>query len=174
MATSQKPVSKSTAKGDASADAAAPKKSKMKLLIILVLAIVLLGAGGGGAWYYFKMRDANSAAVEKPKPIAPPVFVSLEAFTVNLQPENGDHYLQTAITLQVTAKEDVDLFKLYTPQIRDRILKLLSSKKPSELATVEGKKKLADEIVAIVNQPFTEGGKPQSASSVLFTSFIIQ
>ncbi|MBS1186277.1 MAG: fliL [Burkholderiaceae bacterium] len=173
MAT-QKPVSKS--KGEASNGDAPPKKSMMKLLIIVLLAVVLLGAGGGGAWYFFKMRGANnSAEAEKlPKPSATPIFVSLEPFTVNLQPENGEHYLQTSITLQTNFKEEVDLFKLYTPQVRNRILLLLSSKKPSEITTVEGKKKLAEEIVAAVNQPFQQGGRPQTVNSVLFVSFIIQ
>ncbi|MBS1169192.1 MAG: fliL [Burkholderiaceae bacterium] len=173
MAT-QKPVSKS--KGDASNGEAAPKKSKMKLLIIALLAVVLLGAGGGGAWYFFKMRGASNTAeaAPPPKPSAAPIFVPLEPFTVNLQPENGEHYLQTSITLQTNFKEEGDLFKLYTPQVRNRILLLLSSKKPSEITTVEGKKKLAEEIVTAVNLPFQQGGRPQNVNSVLFVSFIIQ
>lgn len=177
MATAPKPVSRSAAKGAPSAenqsDAPPPKKSKKKLFLILILLIVLLGAGGGGAWYYFNVWNHNAGEKKAEKPSAP-IFVPLEAFTVNLQPENGDHYLQAAITLQVTSKEDIDLFKLYTPQVRNRILLLLSSKKASEISSVDGKKKLAEEIVATVNQPFSEGGKPQSATSVLFTSFIIQ
>lgn len=153
-------------------DPATPKKSKKKLLLVLLVILVLLGAGGGGAWYWFMVRNTN--AVAAPKKPAPPIFISLEPFTVNLQPEGGEHYLQTAITLQVTDKEEVDLIKLYTPQVRNRILLLLSSKKASEITSVEGKKKLAEEIVAAVNQPFIQDGKPQAASNVLFTSFIIQ
>ncbi|MEA5097556.1 MAG: flagellar basal body-associated protein FliL [Burkholderiaceae bacterium] len=170
MATASK--SRSIDSPDESDDSVAPKKSKKKLLLVLIVVLILLGAGGGGAWYWFMIRGTDASVTQK-KP-DPPVFISMEAFTVNLQPEGGEHYLQTTITLQVAEKADVDLFKLYTPQVRNRILLLLSSKKASEISSVEGKKKLAEEIVAAVNQPFTQDGKPQSASSVLFTSFIIQ
>lgn len=153
-------------------ESVAPKKSKKKLLLVLIIVLVLLGAGGGGAWYWFMVRDADVVAA--PKKPAPPLFISMDPFTVNLQPDGGEHYLQTTITLQVSDKAEVDLFKLYTPQIRNRILMLLSSKKASDISSVEGKKKLAEEIVAMVNQPFIPDGKPQSASNVLFTSFIIQ
>ncbi len=165
------PKSRSTAAPDEPVETVAPKKSKKKLLLVLIVVLVLLGAGGGGAWYWFMVRDTSAAAPKKP---VPPVFISLEPFTVNLQPESGEHYLQIAITLQVTDKEEVDLIKLYTPQVRNRILLLLSSKKASEITSVEGKKKLAEEIAAAVNQPFIQDGKPQAASNVLFTSFIIQ
>lgn len=149
-----------------------PKKSKKKLIVILVAALLLLG-GGGGAWWYFMGQNGNEAGAKKEKAM-PPVFVTLEQFTINLQPEGGEHYLQVSMTLQVTAKEDVDQIKLYMPQIRSRVLLLLSGKKASEIATIEGKKKLSEEIMAQVNQPLTPQGKPQSVSNVFFTSFVIQ
>lgn len=168
-------------------DAPKPKKSRKKLILIIIMMLVLLGGIGGGAWWYFMdddedevTGDATGATVTKTekkakaeKPV-PPVFVGLEPFTVNLQPEAGEHFLQVAMTLQVATKEDVELFKLYMPQIRSRILLLLSSKKASEIATLEGKKKLSAEIMAQVNQPLTPQGKPQTVSNVFFTSFVIQ
>jgi flagellar FliL protein len=60
------------------------------------------------------------------------------------------------------------------PLVRSRLLLLLSSKKASELSTVEGKKKLADEIIAQVKQPFTPQGGSTAISGVFFTSFVIQ
>ncbi len=157
-------------------DAPKPKKSRKKLGLILLITLLLLG-GGGGAWWYFMGDDDDAEGVEKKvkndKP-TPPVFVSLEPFTVNLQPEGGEHYLQVGMTLQVVSKEDVDQIKLYMPQIRSRILLLLSSKKASEISTVEGKKKLSAEIMTQVNQPLTPQAKAQSVSNVFFTSFVIQ
>lgn len=150
-----------------------PKKSRKKRVLLLLLLLLVVGGAGGGAWWYFQPAAAPAKEV-RPAP-KPPVFVIVEPFTVNLAPgENGDQYLQMAITLQVADQAQVDRIKLYMPQVRSRILLLLTSKKASDLATVEGKKKLSDEIIAQINLPFAPNGEPQSVSDVFFTSFVIQ
>jgi flagellar protein FliL len=147
--------------------------------------MLLLIGGGGGAWWFFSDDEEDGQterpataqpAVVKPKPkkAEAPVYVNLEQFTVNLQPDGGEHFLQVVITLQVASKEDVDLIKLYMPQMRSRVLLLLTSKKKSELITIEGKKKLSEEIMAQVNQPFTPDAPRQNVTNVHFTTFIVQ
>lgn len=184
MATS-KPAAKAAAPA---ADGA--KKPKSKLLLIIIAAVVVLGLGGGAAWYFLGHKkddagdgeDVQASAHGKAKgknshgkPSAPPTFLPMDPYTVNLQPgENGDQYLQTSITLQLAKAEDVETIKAYQPQIRSRILLLLSSKHGAELATVEGKKKLADEIMALFEQPFSKGGPTVEVTDVLFTAFVIQ
>ena len=98
----------------------------------------------------------------------------MEPFTVNLQSENGDQFLQVTLTLQVPDAVQEELLKSFMPQIRSRLLFLLSSKKAAEISSVEGKKKLSEEIITTVNQPFTPKGQPQTVSDVFFTSFVIQ
>ena len=138
------------------------------------------GVGGGAAWYFLhgKGDQEESSPSKKKKHSAakagPPVFVPIDSFTVNLQPENGEQYLQIAFTLQVANAEEMDSIKLNMPKVRSRLLLLLSGKKASELNTVEGKQQLAAEIVAQVNQPFDEKGPEQDVTDVLFTAFIIQ
>lgn len=169
MATAPKTSSKNAPQDDS--NEGKPKKSKKKLILVAVLALVLLGGGGGAAWFFMGHNAEKSAKVEKP---SPPVFVTMEQFTVNLQPEGGEHYLQVAMTLQVANKEDVELLKLFMPQVRDRILRLLANKKATEISTEAGKSKLSEEIVAKLNEPFGTDGKKQSVTQVFFTSFIIQ
>jgi flagellar FliL protein len=170
-------------KADPKADAAlAPAGASKKKLIIIILASVLVagGVGGGAAWYFLhgKGDQEESSPSKKKKHSAakagPPVFVPIDSFTVNLQPENGEQYLQIAFTLQVANAEEMDSIKLNMPKVRSRLLLLLSGKKASELNTVEGKQQLAAEIVAQVNQPFDEKGPEQDVTDVLFTAFIIQ
>ncbi|MES2150427.1 MAG: flagellar basal body-associated protein FliL [Pseudomonadota bacterium] len=141
---------------------------------MLVLGLVVLGAAGGAAWFLTHGKPADGAAEHKPAKIEPPVFVVIEPFTVNLQPENGDQYLQIQFTLQVANAENEEKIKLNMPKVRSRLLLLLSAKKASELNTVEGKKLLSSEIVAAIKAPFAEKGEPQAVTDVLFTSFIIQ
>ena len=170
-------------KADPKADAAlAPAgASKQKLIIIILAAVLVAGGGGGGAAWYFlhdKSGQDDSAPSKKKKHSAskagPPVFVPIDSFTVNLQPENGEQYLQIAFTLQVSNAEEMEAIKLNMPKVRSRLLLLLSGKKASELNTVDGKQQLAAEIVAQVNQPFEEKGPEQDVTDVLFTAFIIQ
>lgn len=149
---------------------AKPKKGK-KLLLIVAGLVVLLAGGGGAAWYFLREAPDGQAKHAAPKP---PVFVTLEPFTVNLQPDEGDQYLQVGLTLKMADAAAVDFVKLHMPEARNRILLLLSSKHGSELVTVQGKQKLADEIMAQVRQPFAPGGAEASVSGVLFTSFVIQ
>ena len=170
-------------KADPKADAAAaPAGSKKKLVVIAVAAVLLLGGAGGAAWYFMQGGDA-AAEQESPKaskkkkkkdPQAKPEYVPVEAFTVNLQPENGEQYLQVQFTLQVDGAEQATLIKDNMAIVRNRVLLLLSGKKASEISTVEGKQQLAAEIQAIVQEPFERDGDEQEVTDVLFTSFIIQ
>lgn len=156
-------------------DSAEPKPKKSKLLLIIIILVVLLGAGGGAAWYFLMHKAApaehDAPKVEAPKP---PVFLALDTFTVNLQNEDGERFLQTQFTLQVANQEQVDQVKLYMPHVRSRMLILLSSKKASEILSVEGKNKLAQEIIDMFKQPFTPNGPSINVLSVLFTSFVVQ
>jgi flagellar protein FliL len=153
-------------------DAEPLRKSRKKLYIVLTAMVVLLGSAAA-AWSVFKPPEkARTAVREVPKP---PVFIVVEQFTVNLAPEDaGDQYLQVAMTLQVADETQVDRIKLYMPQVRSRVLMLLSSKKASEIASVEGKKKLSEEVIAQINLPFTPKSEAQTVSNVFFTSFVIQ
>lgn len=179
MATAPKAAQKAPAKGAPDAaeqTAVAPKKSGKKLILILIV-LLLAGGGAAAAWYFLGQPAAAPGAGAKKTvdPGKPPVFLVMDPFTVNLQPDGlGDQYLQIAFSLQVGDSKDVEAIKLYLPQVRSRLLLLLSGKKASEISTVEGKKKLADEILAQVRQPFIPDGAPQNAVNVFFTSFVIQ
>jgi flagellar protein FliL len=180
MATAAAP--KTIPKGNSKTDAkeatiiTAKDSNKKRFLVIGAAAVTILGGGIAATWYFTgrSSEHGNEHKVAKAEPAKPPIFVNLEPFTVNLQPEIGDQYLQITLTLQVKEESQVELIKLQMPQVRSRLLMLLSSKKASEISTLEGKKKLSDEIIAQVNLPFTAQAVPQSVSGVFFTSFIIQ
>jgi len=101
-------MSKAPAKSDA-AEGEAPKGGKKKLIIIIVVAVLVLAIGGGAAFFMLNKKkhaegedgEDDSAHHEPPKikvdPSKPPVFVPLEQFTVNLAPEDGEHFLQATM-----------------------------------------------------------------------------
>ncbi len=151
MATA-KPTAKPEKPDPAASENAAKPKSK-KLLLIIV-AVLVLGSAGGAGWYFTK--NSQPTVVAAPAPV-PPKFIALEPFTVNLQRETGDQFLQIGLTLKIVEPDQKAMpsleekIKLVMPEIRSRLLLLLSGKYPSALAPVEGKKKLAQEIIAEIN-----------------------
>lgn len=191
------------------AGADAPKKKGNKMLIIIALLVVVIL---GGAAAFFMMggshadegedgeevvaeddhqaaaKEAKKAKLKKKKDAEakglPPVFVELDPFTVNLQPETAvDQYLQVKATLRVDEQPAADNLKAYMPEIRHRVLMLLSGKKASELGSAEGREQLAEDIKHAVNAivgevPRNRKGEPEEpigpVESVLFTSFIVQ
>ena len=174
-------------KADPKADAAvaAAPGGKNKLFMMIGAAVLVLGLGGGAGWYFMHGSSAEDSAApakkghegggkKKKDKEVPPEYLAIEPFTVNLQPETGDQYLQVAFTLQVGGAEQAEVIKTNMAKVRSRVLLLLSGKKASEINTVEGKQQLAGEILAVVKQPFAEHGEEQDVSDVLFTSFIIQ
>jgi len=126
------------------------KKSKLPLIVGLV---VLLAAGGGGAWFFlFKDKGTDTAEQQsKPQPLKPPVFVPMDAFTVNLSAEQGDQYLQVAATLKVLDQPAADAVKQYMPEVRHKILVMLSTKKAMVITSGEGRERLAEEIRQTAN-----------------------
>jgi flagellar FliL protein len=166
-------MAKSAAKQEAQVTPIAEAKPKKKgRLLKIVIALVVLTGGAGVAWYAMQEPAAapeTAAAKEKP-----PVFVPLESFIVNLQPENGDQYLQVGLVVKVVEATTTDSIKQQMPEIRNRILLLLSSKKASEISTLAGKQQLITEVMNEVRQPLGSEKLQQGIIGVFFTSFVIQ
>lgn len=175
-------------------DQVAPKKSKKLLIIILAAVLLVVIIGGAAAFFLLKSHADNpddeevaetthSKKKDKGKEV-PPVFVSLEPFTVNLVPENGDQYLQVSLSVQLEGPEAEQSIKTLMPKIRNDVTLLLTSKKASELLTKEGKDTLARELRDGVNDVLVPPRRNKRgeliraddgpAKEVLFTSFIIQ
>ena len=169
-------------KGDTKAVAAegapaAPAKKRGKLIPAIAILALLAAGGGGAAWYFAAPSDAAPRAATA----RPPVFVPLEMFTVNLQPEDGQQqYLQVGLTLKVLDQATADRIKQSMPEIRNRILLLLSARKASQLLGDAGKRALAGDImietIAVVSprlanaqdnrpQPVTVAQAPAASAS---------
>lgn len=131
----------------AAAPAAAPK-SRKKLIIIVGVAVLVIGAAGG--WFMMGGKheggEAQAKAEESRKAAGPPVFLPLEPFIVNLQPQTSSQFLQADITLRVADQHVVDELKALMPEVRDRVLSLLATKNAPELTAPGGRDKLAEAV----------------------------
>jgi flagellar FliL protein len=193
-------------KTEDAAEEPAPKKSKKGLLIAIAAIVLVVVVGGAAAFFLMKGKpaaeegdeegDEPPAKVEKAKKAkkehedAPPVFVKLEAFTVKLQTEQQEAYLQAVPELRVLDAHIGDKIKQYTPEIRHKLLLILSGKKASDISNPQGVQRLANEMRVTINaiieppQPRKKGKEPEEPTdragpeepvqAVLFTSFIVQ
>jgi len=60
------------------------------------------------------------------------------------------------------------------PEVRNRLLLLLSGKKPSEISTADGKQQLSTEITHEIKESLESESMKEEIIDVLFTSFVIQ
>lgn len=174
------------AKEEPAAEAVAPKKKGKMLIIILAVVGVLVIGGGVGAYLLLSKPAAENAAAngeeaegegaaegeEGEGDSHAPIYVKLETFTVNLADQES--YLQTEIQLLVADAKVGEKMTARLPEVRDAMIRLLSSKTADELAQQEGKDKLAGEIQKQINDVLGIKGKLKGVKKVLFGAFIIQ
>ena len=161
------------------------KKSKKKIVLLVLLALMLIGGGGAAIWYAMQPKaeviegeeeasEEEDTAEEEVGEKKPPVFVTLENFLVNLRDDDGDHYLQLGIVFEVSDQPAVEEVKLQMPRIRNGILLLLSSKQSKDIATLEGKQLLAEQIAVEARKPMSMPEPNKGIESVYFSNFVIQ
>ncbi|MDE2277634.1 MAG: flagellar basal body-associated FliL family protein [Burkholderiales bacterium] len=141
------------------AAAAPPAKGKKKLLLIAGMGLLVLALAGVGAVLVIKKRqqaavaaaegDAPAgapAAEAKHEPAAPPTFVPLDPFTVNLADHDAERYAQVGVTLEVKDAKVAEEVKAFMPAIRNNVLMAIADRTAAELAGREGKAALAARI----------------------------
>lgn len=178
---------------------AEPKKSKSGLLIIIIVVLLLIIIGGAIVAFLLMSGDEEAAHAQQQhveQPAAPQVqhksapskakddgdemaskklneigtLYPLDAFTVNLKSESGRRYLKTTISLELNGKELSLELDNKTPVIRDRIIRILTSKTLEEISSKKGKQKISEQIMDTLNSMITDG----SIEGIYFTEFVIQ
>jgi len=159
------------------AKAATPAKagSGKKMMVLGLVGVLLLGGGGAAAWFFMggqkedgeKYAKDNHGAehVEEAGPV-----MELEPFLLNLADRDELRFLKVSIKLELDRPEEKTDYQNKVPAIRDALLVLLSSKESQLLRTVNGKRRIREEIMTRVNGVMSKG----KVSNVFFTDFIIQ
>jgi flagellar FliL protein len=189
----------------AEAAAAAPPKSKKLLLVVVALVLFVVLAVLGTIMYVNKQRAAAEFGDEEARPVVkhvqagPPTYLPLDNMVVNLADPGGERVAQIGVTLELQDAAAVEKVKQYLPTIRSGILLLVSQRTSEDLLKIEGKEKLARDILREASEPFggieededeadsnKSGDKARPARKrrrapadqpvqrVLFSSFIVQ
>jgi len=177
----------------------APKKSKKLLFALIGVAVVALLVAGG-ALYIMKKNAAEAEGLDEEETTAPakpldaksaPTFLPLDNMVVNLADAGGNRFIQVGLTLQLEDAKTADAVKAFMPSIRSRVLLLISQRTADEMLKIDGKEKLAQDIMAAIAEIMgyaaptaanEEGGKKASrkkadaspVQAVHFSSLIVQ
>jgi len=163
---------------DAAQDGQGEKKSKKKLLIMVGVTVIILLGGGGLAWkmgFASKLLgrspqsdQAASVAAGEDKAMGP--TYSLGSFIVNLNDPVRRSYLKVKAELELSNEKVSREVDERLPQLRDSIILLLSSKSFEEVASMEGKMRLRQEMLGQLNHHLGEG----KLATIYFTEFVVQ
>lgn len=149
------------------------KKTRKKFLIVTLIAITAVSAGIVGTWYGMKIPNIGEMGSASPKAELT-TFVDLDVFTVNLLPEENNQYLQVGLTAKTRETTVIAEIKKQMPDIRNRVLLLLSSQQAASLASIAGKQQLSRQITDEIKQSLNSEELQEDVLEVLFTSFVMQ
>ena len=154
---------------DETAKEPAKKGGGKKLLIIIVAAGIVLGAGGFAGYKLLAGKKSDDNVQQENVDINTSIF-ALAPFVLNL----SDHgrYLKVTIQFEVSDESFLDMVEAKTPQLRDTIITLVSSKSLTSIASPEGKFQLKDELLFRANQVM--GVNKDVFKNLYFTEFVMQ
>ena len=151
--------------------------NKLIFLLVAVLLVLTIGLGAGLFMMWNKLSDmdaqANLAAksdAEQSQAAAPGPLFSLETFIVNLADEGRSRYLRVTMDLELANPEAADKLTERLSQVRDSILMILPTKRFDDIASMEGKITLRDEIIAKLNSLYANN----VVTNIFFTEFVVQ
>ena len=165
---------------DGAARTGTESKGSAKKWIIIGAAVLVLGAGGYAAWNFLLAerslgkhnpqteQTGQSTAQAKDEKFG--IIHELEPFIVNLLDKEGRRYLKTRIEFEVDNEDIKKELTRRTPQLRDAILMLLTSKSFEDISKPEGKLRLKTEIIVRINQILPRIG----IRTLYFTEFVVQ
>lgn len=173
------------------------KKSNTLMIIIIVVLLLIIIVGGAVAFLLMGGDEKAAQAPQQAEQAAAPqtqqksasskpkedgdemgskklsqigTLYPLDAFTVNLKSDSGRRYLKTTISLELNGKELSLELDSKIPVIRDRIIRILTSKTLEEISSKKGKQKISEQIMDTLNSMITDG----SIQGIYFTEFVIQ
>ncbi len=140
-------------------------------VIRFILPLFLLGFAAS----VHAAAEADAAAEDKNAETAAISYFALEPpFVVNVDEGEEIHHLQLAISFIPTSPDTAELLSKHEAAIRHAIVVLVSGRQVADINSIQGKKKLREEIQLAVNKVMEENtGKP-AIKRTLFTGFLIQ
>jgi len=182
------------AEEDTTQEAAPAEKKSGNMLMIIIIAVLVLIIVIGGVVAVLLMGDDEEPVQEK----APQkqerssshsskksssntyddsrqlsdigILYPLDTFTVNLKSDAGRRYLKVTMSLELEGEELSLELDAKSPVLRDRVIRILTSKTLEEISSKKGKHKVSTQIMDTLNAMISDG----NIKGIYFTEFVIQ
>jgi flagellar FliL protein len=99
-----------------------------------------------------------------------PQNIEFKPFVVNLNDGSGRRFLKMTMSLEAETPELANEITTKMPQFRDTILLLLSSLSYDDIATLDGKMRLRNQMLNRINTQLTSG----KIRNIYFSEFVVQ
>lgn len=175
-------------------EAPAEKKSSNMLMIIIIVVLILIIILGAVAALFLLGGDdeepQQNAPQVKERTVAKKsrasmaddsmgysrqlneigILYPLDTFTVNLKSDAGRRYLKVTMSLELEGEELSLELDAKSAVLRDRIIRILTSKTLEEISSKKGKQKVSDQVMDTLNAMISDG----QIQGIYFTEFVIQ
>ena len=169
------------------------KSSNMLMIIIIVVLILIILIGAVVAILLMgddnevqtssspqvKERSVSKSSSRSSSPVVLDdsrqlseigILYPLDNFTVNLKSDAGRRYLKLTMSLELEGDEISMELDAKTAVIRDRVIRILSSKTLEEISSKKGKAKVSSQVMDTLNAMISDG----YIKGIYFTEFVIQ
>jgi len=169
------------------------KKSSNMLMIVIIGVLILIIILGAVGFFLLSGGDdeevQNSAPQTKERSVSKPkrsssnsvmddsrslsdigILYPLDTFTVNLKSDAGRRYLKVTMSLELEGEELSLELDANSAVLRDRIIRILTSKTLEEISSKKGKAKVSTQIMDTLNAMIADG----TIKGIYFTEFVIQ
>ncbi len=168
------------------------KKSSNMLMIIIIVVLILIIILGAVAFLLLSggdeqaqnqapqtqergttqtKRAPSSSNMEDSRLLSDiGILYPLDTFTINLKSDAGRRYLKTTMSLELDNSNLSLELDAKSPVVRDRVIRILTSKTLEEISSKRGKQKVSEQIMDTLNAMISDG----TIKGIYFTEFVIQ
>lgn len=153
-----------------------------KLVLFALLGLNLIGLGSGAFFTYMAIKEPLVKEPVKSEMSTEeflvhnnifndkPIIFTLDPFTVNLANIEEDKKVLIEVNIELNDEKSFQEIKGSSAAVRDAVVTILSKHEHADIATIQGKLSLKDEIALAVNQHLDTS----MIRGVYFTKFFVE
>ncbi len=169
------------ARADKVENAPANAGGSNKKLIIIVVVVLLLAvvASVGVTWYLVSGSNGGGEAPvegeETEVTKAPAIYYDIKPpIIVTFDVGGRQRYMQASLTLMARDSDVMEVVELHLPLIRNKLLNVFGGIPFEELQTNDGRLKLQEQSLSVINEVLMQQGQETPVEKVLYTNLVLQ
>ncbi|MBN4067654.1 MAG: flagellar basal body protein FliL [Alkaliphilus sp.] len=135
-----------------------------KIVLFAIIGLIVVGIIAGTILYFTIFRSTDEEKIVEIETFE----FQLGKFTTNLS--DSRDFFRGDIVIETSNKDLLKEFETKNAELRDRIIKIIITKKPNEMLSADGLQKLREEIIAAISDVIDT----DEITNLFFIDYIIQ